>query len=612
MVAGALGLVVVGAVLLVASLGEAVLAVVGAWTMVPDPRLAPLGAGAALLGLAIWQVASHLTELPASPHLVRGTAAGAALLCLAVVLVGGPPLGRSEWLVAISAGLILLGLPWVPRAAARLPRGPLVAGPSSRVGGLTLGRWEPVLVLLAVSLFAGLLIRLMGAAGPFGHDESAYALRARAWVADTPTSGYGAHRGPLLPLLTAPIAALTAWELPFRAVGLTFAVAGALLLWLLGRRLFGPAAGLVAAATFATLPSVQRRAVEFLTDLPAAVLLTAVALLLWRQLEESKQASWWLLATAPLAAAAFYLRYGSILPIGLLALVGLMLWWRQVIEQWPRVLLAAEAFLVLLVPHVLSAVATFGTPWGTVVYTGRVAGRSYLGQGLVDYGRELPTTLAGPIGAALMLLGLFGGAVALFREQGSIRRAHLFLLGPAVLHILLLGIVSHGEPRFIFFPVMLLLVAGDGVVSRLLQALGAAWRPIVAGIGLVVLASGFSFDAGRRVTGALRAVSSNEVVADAGRAIARHTGSSCAVLTSYAPQITWYSGCSTYVFDGGPPGRLPAQDTFVLLFERGKRQPAPGELDGYLAEATLVEQIDDQADRIGDATLYRLASPGDS
>jgi hypothetical protein len=83
-------------------------------------------------------------------------------------------------------------------------------------------------------------------------------------------------------------------------------------------------------------------------------------------------------------------------------------------------------------------------------------------------------------------------------------------------------------------------------------------------------------------------VGSNEPVELAAVEVAGISGDlSCGVLTSYSPQITFYSGCFTEVFDVGPGQeesleRLRGEARFMVLIEDGKRQPTGAELEGLI------------------------------
>ncbi|MGA7270845.1 MAG: hypothetical protein WB239_07215, partial [Acidimicrobiia bacterium] len=246
--------------------------------------------------------------------------------------------------------------------------------------------------------------------------------------------------------------------------------------------------------------------------------------------------------------------------------------------------------------------------------TGEVAGREYLGQGLVDYLRAFPDTLAGQIGALAILVAI--GWLAL-RMRVAVRAGYLgdearlaiFLMGPALGHILILGTISHGEPRFLFFPVALLVtaaaVAADDLARRL-SPLGyriGLWATVIALVGMLGI-GGTRYDRNAEAGAA-----STQILIDTADAVVSDAGGngSCEITTSYQPQLTWYSECVTTPFRDLERDGPTAAHSYLVLFEHGKRQPVGNRLDRLVARATGAPiRLVDQTDRIGDATIWQL------
>jgi hypothetical protein len=106
-----------------------------------------------------------------------------------------------------------------------------------------------------------------------------------------------------------------------------------------------------------------------------------------------------------------------------------------------------------------------------------------------------------------------------------------------------------------------------------------------------------------------------QLLFDASAALASRSGPDCSVLTTYGPQVTWYSQCASYHF-GQPPvvdyERYLTDDGWMLLFEDGKRQPEGAVLDHYLDVSRPVESWDPPREgALGSATLYRVAETGE-
>ena len=105
-------------------------------------------------------------------------------------------------------------------------------------------------------------------------------------------------------------------------------------------------------------------------------------------------------------------------------------------------------------------------------------------------------------------------------------------------------------------------------------------------------------------------IASNEPVELAAEVISVEAGDeSCGVLTSYSPQITFYSACAAEVFrptQGAEEtvGNLPGEATFMVLIEDGKRQPTGEDLEGLLALTESSPVLVDGAGR--DGLVYRF------
>ena len=394
-------------------------------------------------------------------------------------------------------------------------------------------RRERALLLLIVAAFVASAAFAIAQHVPFENDETVYATQARAWAAGGPVTGVGLQRAPLLPAIgTLIYKAGARSEWPFRLMGLVFGTLAVVLVWALARAVAGPRAGLIAAAIFAGAPTILQRSAQFMTDVPATAFLLTLALLLWHNRARAGPA---LLFAAPIAAAAFYMRYASILPIGLLVLIAIVLWHDGLLRD---PLLAAGTnvlFGVLLVPHALHAINETGTPWGIVRYATHSAGRRYAGQGLLQYLAWLPFALAGPVAGIAMVAGLIAAAVRRSKPAA-------FIAATAVVDVLVLGLTEHGDERFIFFPVALLCISGALFVAQIATPRRLIWAVLALGLvggGIYTVVH----------TGSTRAHRFPPVLA--GRAIAARARGPCTVLAAEIAETTWYSGCSTYPF-GAP------------------------------------------------------------
>jgi hypothetical protein len=295
-----------------------------------------------------------------------------------------------------------------------------------------------------------------------------------------------------------------------------------------------------------------------------------------------------LLWALPFAWAAFYLRYQSAVSLALIALVALLLWWRQVRQRPGPVIALIAIGLLGLVPHLAQSIDLTGRAWGILLNTGTGAIRAYPGEGLRDYAGMFWWGLAGYAGP-IALISAMVGAVSGWRI-GALRQAYVFLLVPAVGQALVLGLISHGEARFLVFPIALMVVAGAMTLHRwaaleppVTWGRGLLWGAAALVIGSLALSALFARDWVEDRKGG------NEPVELAAVEVADLAGpASCAVLTSYTPQVTFYSRCASEVFplvEGPEEGvaSLTGDARFLVLIENGKRQPSGSELLGYIA-----------------------------
>ena len=496
----------------------------------------------------------------------------------------------------------------------RLIRSLLVPGPPSRL--------ELLALLLLLAAFVVVWAWASRIPTLLQHDESVYAVLARHWQSGTPNTGVAAHRAPLLPVLGIPVLAIGGGEIGLRAWGLVAGLGAAVAVWWLGRMIAGAVAGLVAASVFVFAPTVLRASTQFLTDLPAAAVLLGLAGVLWWQFAVRDAPDHRLHLAALLAWAAYHFRYGSALVVVLLLLTTAAFFWPTVRAHARLVAQMIGLLVVLLVPHLVNSTLDMGTPWERLLYTSWIAGRDYLGQGLVEYARWFPWRLAGPAAAALMATGLLGGGLVLVGRRGSrpasdktTARALLFLIVPALAHIVAIGIASHGEPRFVFFAVALLCIAGATVTVLVLRWLvgvhqALVWTALVL-FGLVVVTHAAvlaRYESRQRST----EMRNHELLQVTAEHIVAASGPECSILTSYTPQFTWYTGCPSYHF-GDPPGvgreRHLTGDGWMVLFQDGKRQPEGEILASYLEFFEPAGSWDAHDGEKGTADLYRLVEP---
>ena len=535
-----------------------------------------------------------------APLALGATAGGALLVGAGVVVADAVGVLHDAARHAITARALLIA------AALALIASPLayvlaLRAPSIRnqledaIGSVARPTTRGELLALGAILFFFLVpvTRYIAVAPIFGFDESIYANTARAWLEGTPNTGWSAHRSPGISLLGLPAVSFAA-EWAFRLVGLLAGACCVVMAWALGRRLHGPSAGLIAAVVAASVPELLVSSSLFLTDVPSAGLVMLLMLVLWRELEVRTTPSRSLLWTAPIAAAAFYVRYGAAVPIMLVGVTALILWHRKLLAAWKRSSLTVGLLLILLLPHLVQATLMTGTPWGIARMAQNLAASGSPMDTLLSFLRLTPHGLAGIVAESLILLALLAWPVLIVRGGGlrdGAARMHTYLLLPAVGQFLLISLVAMAHVRYILLPILLIVVAGSAAAVRLAQPLTPPSRQAFAIVIVVAAVVAGLGTAAVEVRGRAAYAPTQYDLVDAARRVRDDAGdASCAILGYPPPQITWYSGCATRHF-GYPPvaGRSAALNAtrryLILPPGEGDRYPSGDLREEYLAEA---------------------------
>jgi 4-amino-4-deoxy-L-arabinose transferase-like glycosyltransferase len=475
-----------------------------------------------------------------------------------------------------------------------------------------------VTVLVVVAIAAAWLT---GRAVPLGWDEAVYASKSRSLLTDAPSSTWAIYRAPGLPVVGLIGGALGFTDANLRAVALAICLGTLAMAWAFARILWGPLAAIVALLAIVGSPVVIAELALFHTDLPAAGLLLAMMLLVWYEFERRPEPSRLVLAAAPLTALAFYIRYGSILPIGGIAIAAVLLWHRAMLRS-PRLVGATIVFAaILFAPHVLEAMTRTGSPLGIITSAGEQVDTSEPIETAARYLGWLPAQLAHRLGFVVMLAGVVHGAIVALdairrRDLTPAARRYLWLYVPAGVTTVGLVLQSHPEQRYVLFPVLLAITAGAGAVSA-----GLTWlrgRPtfaerqhildaaIFGGLLLVTVVAG-SVGA-RRVVAIERESDDSRWLPAVGQLIDGDAEGECAVVTSVPPIVEWYSRCAAEQFStAGADALAPgASDdpTYVVFSAIDERRASPKTLERYrelvVPRAVLLN------DMPADVEVYRL------
>ncbi len=477
--------------------------------------------------------------------------------------------------------------------------------------------------VLAVVAFAAAW--LIGQAIPLGWDESVYASKSRSLLTDTPSSTWAIYRAPGLPVIGLLGGALGFTDANLRAVAVVLNLGALTMAWALARTLWGPLAAIVALLTIAGSPVVIAEIALFHTDLPSAGFLLALMLLVWYEFERRPAPSRLLIAAAPLAALAFYVRYGSILPIGGIGIAAVVLWHRPMLRNKRLVGLTVALAALLFAPHIFEAIGRTGSPLGIITSAGEQVDTSEPIETAARYLGWLPAQLAHRLGFAVMLAGVAHGLIVAFdairrRELGPVARRYLWLFVPAGVTTLGLILQSHAEQRYVLFPVLLAIIAGAGAVSAAVAWLRA--RPGLADrqdafdgaivVGILLIAVLAASVGARRLVVLEREGDESRWQPAVGGAIDADTDGPCTTVTSIPPMIEWYSRCEATPFSTSGADALAAgtfdDPTYIVLSDIDERRASARTIARYraLTELSTVVTIPVNGARAG-VEVYRLS-----
>ncbi len=383
---------------------------------------------------------------------------------------------------------------------------------------------------------AGLLVWIVNAAilwlsaSPLGHDEAQYVLAAHDLVAGEAPRWFYASSGMSVIALPGAIAGgEIAARFPTFVLGIAFVLAAAGLAW----RTYGAMTAAWVVGVLAGMRSVMGMSADLLSDLPAtAFLLAGTLVMITEVVQRTEPIRWRAMIAAPLLACALYLRYASCIPIALLGIATLAFGARAIARRPLPIVATAAAFLVLLVPHLRYAYAETGSPLGILLASKDVPGKTWFAQGLATYVTSNPIHYYGLLAAPVILAGL--AAIVRFKD-----RATALLWSVAVADIVVLGVVSHAQARYIFFGLTLLVILGVEAIrgwigERRVLGIGCA---IAVAVSWVLVATGqVKRSAHRWETTEVARVAASTIAADRGGVV-------CQVVGDAFAQLEHYSGC---------------------------------------------------------------------
>jgi hypothetical protein len=483
-------------------------------------------------------------------------------------------------------------------------------------------RWEAGVIvgLLAIIAAAG-SVRIFGRTA-LGWDEAVYASKARSLVSDIPAAHWAEYRPPVMPLLGVLAAPWDFSEHSLRAITLVLGLVTLVLVWALARQVWGRVAGVIALAAVVGAPVVHGEIPQFHNDLASSGVLIALMLVLWDQFERRPAPTALLLAVAPIAAAAFYLRYGTVLSILVIGGVSVLLWGSRMRRHIRLVGATLVIGLLLAVPHWILAIESTGSPVGILFRATEVTTLDRPEDAFRQYLQWIPSRLAGPIACVVLLLGVLHAIVLAVqalrrRAVSSELRRHVWILGTALGSAALIVVASHAEPRYGLFPLTLGIVAGAGAIASLLASIRKGLifgrrSSLVARASLIAVMAILVLVAVRAAERDVRRSLRGEPAwywTRVGALIAADADGPCRVIASSPPLVGWYSACEVERLDAPESPRLGdgiEVPTYIVLTANDRRE-FPDRVAAYMDHVAAGRLVALDGGALDEATVYRVA-----
>lgn len=392
---------------------------------------------------------------------------------------------------------------------------------------------------------------------PLGHDEAQYAIATRDVLAGDELRWFYLSRG--MVVVTTPGIWLGAGEHALRVAPLLLGVGFVLATYVLARRVVGAASAAWAMVVLAGSANIARLSTNLLSDLPSTACLLAALAIIVDEIDRDAGPRWRLVVVSPLLAAAFYVRYGSAIPIAVIVVVSIAIGARTLVRRpWP-VLATAASFAIFLVPHFLEARALIGSPLGILLESRDVPQQHHLTDGLVTYLTSNPFIFYGLIAPFVLVAGLVA-------VRGRDRRRLLVWL-VAVGSFVAMGLTTHGMLRYIVFSVAILIVLGTDQVRQWLAMTPPKLGRVVAITLVVALGAAWLAVTVKQVRdGDPRGAKMRGIFTAARMIRTDAAGAPCIVIGYSSTQLEWYTGCRVpLVLDAGAAAEAHARHARVYL-----------------------------------------------
>ncbi len=476
--------------------------------------------------------------------------------------------------------------------------------------------------LLLTGIYCGSFWILWSVTGnqAFDYDEAVYLTKARYLLEKTPANEYGIHRPIGMVLFGWLWLHFTTNEAMIRLFGNIFGALAIVFTYLLFKKMANIWVGLCMVLLIGTSPLFLKEASLFLNDIPSSGLLIGVLWILWSSYVK-KGKSLLLYAAALLAGLAFYIRYGSVIPIAVIIFSTVILYLKQLQTKknvpFQKAAIAVGIFILLLLPHFIQAYTYKGTILSILLISEKAANSAHIGDGLVQYIRLLPYGLNGWFVGISTILGILVTIAALFIKRIRQKYEGIAWLGSiGLLTFLITGLFIHAEARYVFLPLVLLSGIGVMGVYFVLTKLWKHLGKIVISVFIILII----YFASNNYWKTYNYYKEKEV--DEARtaflqgsdAIRNDTaGKPCAVWASEnRPQFSWYTKCSTFDIKDF----LTFRRDYLLHFKKSHysvvftglktEQITPSTAKAYNAQVSEIYRSNNISDTFGTIIVYRI------
>ena len=397
------------------------------------------------------------------------------------------------------------------------------------------------LVAGAFAVWASCAVIRWIASPPLSHDEAHYALASRDLLAGDPPRWIYMSIG--TQMVAAPGVAAGGSERALRALPALLGLVFLACAWRVAAVLAGEESAAWAIAVLAGTTPVTRFQIDLMSDMPSCACLLAAIAILVGELRRDRGPRWRIIAAAPLAAAALYIRYGSVVPLAIIGIATL-----GFAKARGKLVVTGLVFALCVPPLVHTLVVSAGVPPPE--------------SGLATYARH-PIAYAGALATLLAVVAIAGA----WRDRWWLYAA---VIGAA--DIVALGLETQAQSRYILLGIVLLVAVGSAVAHDVAKRAPRAVT-VVCAMAVVVSWIAAISSAWHARDHRIAGMASTLAAADAIHRDAH--GRACVVVGRHTTQLEWYSGCRiaydatglAYVVrddTGGPDQPAPVRGTTIL------------------------------------------------